>query len=183
MSNEIFIAKDWPHAPIHRINSDGIFMVTSGTFYKEHFFAGPERLTLLERTLLSLSKRHDWQLEAWSVFSNHYHFVGRNTAKSCDLGFLLKHIHADSARELNRLDGTVGREVWFNFWDTKLTFERSYLARLNYVHQNPVKHGLVYRASNYPWCSAAWFERTASAATVKTIYSFETDKVHVIDDF
>jgi len=29
----------------------------------------------------------------------------------------------------------------------------------------------------------AWFERTASAATVKTIYSFKTDKVHVIDDF
>jgi hypothetical protein len=23
--------KDWPHAPIHRINSDGIYMVTGAT--------------------------------------------------------------------------------------------------------------------------------------------------------
>ncbi len=81
------------------------------------------------------------------------------------------------------LDQTVGRKVWYNYWDTKLTFERSYLARLNYVHQNPVKHGLVRVASQYPWCSAAWFERTASPATVKTIYSFKTDKVKIDDDY
>src|SRR6185295_13265442 len=41
------------------------------------------------------------------------------------------------------IDNATGRQVWYNFWDTKLTFENSYLARLNYVHQNPVKHGLV----------------------------------------
>jgi hypothetical protein len=29
----------------------------------------------------------------------------------------------------------------------------------------------------------AWFERTASAAQVKTIYRFKTDKVEVADDF
>jgi len=32
-----------------------------------------------------------------------------------------------------------GRTVWFQFWDTKLTYERSYLARLNYVHQKTPK--------------------------------------------
>ena len=30
--------KDWPHAPIHRINSDGIYMVTGATLHKEHVF-------------------------------------------------------------------------------------------------------------------------------------------------
>ena len=35
---------------------------------------------------------------------------------------------------------------------------KSYLARLNYVHQNPVKHGLVRVANQYRWCSAAWLE-------------------------
>ena len=63
------------------------------------------------------------------------------------------------------------------------TYEKSYLARLNYVHQNPVKHGLVGVANQYPWCSAAWFERTASAAQVRTIYSFKTDQVSVTDDY
>ncbi len=79
--------------------------------------------------------------------------------------------------------GKAGRTVWFNFWDTNLTYERSYWARLNYVHQNPVKHGLVSMANQYPWCSAAWFERTASPATVKTIYGFKTDNLAIYDEF
>jgi putative transposase len=46
-----------------------------------------------------------------------------------------------------------------------------------------VKHGLVARASLYPWYSAAWFERTARAAQVKTIYGFKLDKVKVYDEY
>jgi putative transposase len=73
--------------------------------------------------------------------------------------------------------------VWFNFWDTKLTYERSYLARLSYVHRNPVKHGLVMVANQYQWCSAAWFERIGTPAMIKTIYGFKIDALNVQDDF
>jgi putative transposase len=54
---------------------------------------------------------------------------------------------------------------------------------LNYVHQNPVRHGLVPAANQYPWCSAAWFERTATPAMVKSIYRFKVDSVSVVDDY
>jgi putative transposase len=46
-----------------------------------------------------------------------------------------------------------------------------------------VKHGLVPVANQYPWCSAAWFERTASASMVNSIYRFKIDRVQVKDDF
>jgi putative transposase len=168
MSEQSLITKDWPHAPVHRLGAHGVFIVTAATLYKEHLFAGNERLDMLESSLLSLAKMYLWQLEAWAVFSNHYHFVGRDTDTSKHLRTFLKHLHSETASKLNDLDRAPGRQVWFNFWDTKLTYERSYLARLNYVHQNPVKHGLVSVANQYPWCSAGWFERTASAATVRT---------------
>jgi len=38
-------------------------------------------------------------------------------------------------------------------------------------------------ANQYNWCSAAWFERTASPATVKTIYGFNIDNLEIYDDF
>ena len=38
-------------------------------------------------------------------------------------------------------------------------------------------------ANQYPWCSAAWFERTASPAMVKSIYRFKVDQVKVYDEF
>jgi putative transposase len=165
------------------MDSDGIYIVTAGTLNKTHLFSDADKLTLLEQNLLQLAKHYQWQLEAWAVFTNHYHFVARNNRDSAGLMKLLKHLHADSAREINRVDGKVGRTVWFNFWDTKLTYERSYLARLNYVHQNPVKHGLVVKANQYRWCSAAWFERVAAPAIVKTIYGFKTDNLKIHDDF
>ena|SRR5262245_50257424 len=177
------IKKDWPHAPVHRLDTSGIYMVTGATLRKSHLFINPERLSLLEDYLLSLAKKHHWQLEAWAVFSNHYHFVARSESASSDLGDFLTELHRTTARELNRLDGIIGRSVWFNFWETKLTFQRSYLARLNYVHQHAVKHRIVAVANQYPWCSASWFERTVSQPTVKTIYSFKTDKLIIDDDY
>ena len=177
------VARDWPHAPVHRLDSAGIYIVTAATLNKLPLFRNATALTSLETQLLSLSKRYHWQLEAWAVFSNHYHFVARSYNEPNNLKEFLKHLHTDSARELNQLDNRAGRSVWFNFWDTKLTYERSYLARLNYVHQNPVRHGLVPVASQYQWCSAAWFERTASPAMVRTIYGFKIDTVNVKDDF
>ena len=175
-------SKDWPHAPIHRLDSSGIYMVTGTTVNKEHVFATAEKLSLVEDELLTLAKIYEWQLEAWAVFANHYHFVARGSEEG-SLKKFLQHLHSNTARKTNRLDDTAGRQVWYNFWDKKLTFERSYLARLNYIHQNAVKHGLVWVANQYPWCSASWFERTASPATIKTIYSFKVDQLKIDDDY
>jgi putative transposase len=82
---------------------------------------------------------------------------------------MLKVLHVKTAEWVNGLDHTPGRQVWFNFRDMRLTYQKSYLARLNYFHQNPVRHGLVAVANQYPFCSARWFERTASEAMVKSI--------------
>ena len=120
------------------------------------------------------------------MFSNHYHFVGHSPPQAPDassLSDMLSILHVKTAEWTNRLDRTPGRQVWFNFRETRLTHQRSYLARLNYVHQNAVKHGLVPVANQYPWCSAAWFERTASVTIVKSIYRFKWDRISVQDDF
>ncbi len=175
--------KPWPHAPVHKLTEHGVYFATAGTLGKARLFAGDARLALLENHLLAKANLYHWQIEAWAVFANHYHFVARGCPESANLGKFLKHLHSDTARELNRLDGQPKRKVWHNFRETKLTYERSYLARLNYVHQNAVKHGLVLVANQYRWCSAAWFERVATTAMVQTIYNFKTDSLEVEDDF
>ena len=92
-------------------------------------------------------------------------------------------LQTKTAHWVNGLDNSLGRQVWFNFWETRLTYQRSYLARLNYVHQNAVKHGIVLAANQYPWCSAGWFERSASRAMVDAVYRFKVDSVKVKDGF
>jgi putative transposase len=176
----------WPHAPTHQLNTRGTYFVTAATYNKEHHFRGTKRLRVLHRGLLTVAQQFGWRLEAWAVFSNHYHFVAHSPADASDatnLPDMLSLLHVKTAGWINRLDRSPGRQVWFNFRDTRLTHQRSYLARLNYVHQNAVKHGLVPVANQYRWCSAAWFERTASAAIVKSIYRFKWDRISVRDDF
>jgi putative transposase len=176
----------WPHAPTHQLATRGTYFVTASTYEKEHHFRGARRLGVLNRGLLTVTAQFGWQLEAWAVFSNHYHFVAHSPATASDassLSAVLGFLHVKTAEWINKLDEVAGRKVWFNFWETRLTHQRSYLARLNYVHQNAVKHGLVPVACQYPWCSAAWFERTASPAMVKAIYRFKVDRVSVLDDF
>ena len=176
----------WPHAPVHRLGEAGTYMITAGTYLKEHLFRSPLKLSFLQDRLLQFSAEAGWRLEAWAVFSNHYHFIAQSPAladSAQGLHDLVHRLHNRSSQWLNHEDGTPGRKVWHNFWDTRLTFTNSYLARLQYVHQNPVKHRLVANASLYPWCSAGWLERTASKAMVKALERFQTDKVKVVDEF
>jgi putative transposase len=176
-------SKDWPHAPIHRLAGKGTYIVTAGTLNKERLFRDTPALDMLESELLRKAKEYHWQIEAWAVFSNHYHFVAHALRDARTLRPMLTHLHADTARTLNRWQSELERQVWYNFWETELTYEKSYLARLNYVHQNAVRHRLAPVANQYRWCSAAWFERTATPAQVKTIYSLKTDRITIVDDF
>ncbi len=161
-------------------------MVTAATYNKVHHFKGRERLEVLHRGLLKVTQERDWRLEAWAVFSNHYHFIAHSpegAGSSDSLRTMLGRLHEKTAKWINKLDGEPERKVWHNYWETRLTYEGSYRARLNYVHGNAVRHGLVLVANQYPWCSAGWFERVATPAQVQSIYALKTDQLRVGDDY
>jgi putative transposase len=179
-------AHSWPHAPEHRLAGQGAYIVTAGTFRKEHFFADGPKLAALHNGLLKYAQKYHWRLQAWAVFPNHYHFVGTSPPdedNANSLSTFIQELHRKSATWLNKEDEISGRKVWHNYWETHLTFEASYYARLNYVHQNAVHHGLTSVASDYPYCSARWFEKKAPKPVQNTIASFKTDQIKIIDDF
>ncbi|HVR39601.1 MAG TPA: hypothetical protein VMU84_10940, partial [Thermoanaerobaculia bacterium] len=54
---------------------------------------------------------------------------------------------------------------------------------LRYTHENAVHHRLVTLATQYPWCSASWFERTAPQNFAQTVGRMKIDALKVFDDF
>jgi len=157
-----------------------VYFVTARTLYQIQHFKSAARLTWVRDRLLQHAATYQWRMEAWAVLSNHYHFIahspsGEGAAES--LGKLLKHLHADVTRHINKLDGVEGRKIWHNYRETHLTFQKSYLARLHYTHHNPVHHGLVALAADYEWCSAREFEHACTPAWVKTIAAFQYDEI------
>jgi putative transposase len=158
-------------------------MVTSGTYLKRPWFRGTERLRLLCDALLRLTSEYGWNLQAWAVFANHYHFVALSPADGESLRKLIKRLHSETALALNQADAAQGRRVWFQYWETSLTYQKSYFARLSYVHRNAVHHALVREPSLYPWCSAGWFQHRATASFYKTVMRFGIERLRVPDDF
>jgi len=146
--------KSWPHAPPHWLVEPGMYMVTASTY---------------------------WQLHAWVVLHEHYHFLAASPDDPRTLRRLINKLHMVTAKAFNREDGTPGRRVWFQYWETRITYQKSYLARLKYIHFNPVKHGLVDNPLNYPWSSARWFVQHASPAMVQVVERFKIDRVKVFE--
>jgi REP element-mobilizing transposase RayT len=104
----------WPHAPTHQLSNRGAYFVTAGTYLKAHYFFTPQRLDVLHRGLLSVTRDFSWDLEAWAVFSNHYHFVAhspRNSEDANSLSQMLGLLHARTAGWINRLDGEPKRKA------------------------------------------------------------------------
>jgi putative transposase len=173
----------WPHAPSRRGLPPGAYVVTAGTYLKQRLLDSDKKLDLHLDLLHQLALEFGWQLEAWAVLSNHYHFVGHKPEAGASLKEFLGKLHSCSSRELNRLDQLSGRKVWYSYFDKHLTFETSYLARLNYVHNNPVRHQVVEDARAYRWCSAEWFFQRADEPFYKTVSNFKYDEVSMYDDY
>lgn len=173
----------WPHAPMHSFPGQGVYMVTAGTFHKRCLLNTPEKLTLIRNLLFKYAEQLQWKLQAWAIMANHYHFIASSPENAESLRSLIGKLHEYSAKKLNQIDASPGRKVWHNYWDTRITHQTSCFARLRYVHQNPVHHGIVDNASNYRWCSQAWLEHNTDRAFVHTLARFKTDRINVADDF
>lgn len=169
------------HAPPHWLFEQGIYMVTAGTFKKLPHWSTPERRDFLLDSLFARAAEFGWQLQAWAVLPNHYHFVAKSPEDAGTLSRFLSKLHMTTAKQLNEWDGTPGRKVWYQYWDSCITFERAYLARLNYVHHNPAHHGLTDDARDYRWCSAKWFSEHASTEFRASVEACKT--IEVADDF
>lgn len=175
----------WPHAPLHIFRETGTYIITGATYQKEHFFNTRKKLDLLQNRLIELVLETDLSMYAWAIFSNHYHFLinikSMEDIKSIPI--LMKRLHGSTAVQLNKMDNESGRKIWHQYWDTRITNEKSYYARLKYVMQNPVRHGLVEDAKDYDWCSANWFEKNTTSQFQNTVRSFEIDRVCLSDSY
>jgi len=160
-----------------------MYIVTGAILHNEHLLTENKRKEFVLQTIIERAKLLHWNLQAWAVLNNHYHFIGQVPEVATTLEKLIRQVHSITAIEINRWDNTPGRQVRFDYWDSCLTYERSYLARLHYVHMNPVKHGFTDNAINYPFGSYRWFVEQGDEALKQQVFAQPIDRVKIFDDF
>jgi putative transposase len=177
------IYKVYLHNPPHYFVPNAMYMITGVILHKQHLLSEDKRKVFFLRTLFERAELFTWNLEAWSVLNNHYHFIAQAPEDSTTLAKLIQQVHSITAIQINRWDNINGRQVWQNYWDTCITYEKSYLARLRYIHENPVKHGLVENSIDYPFCSYKWFIEQGDNDMKEQVVNQPIDQINVFDDF
>lgn len=148
------ILKRAPHNPPHLFMPNTAYMLTASIYQHEPLMFSPKRKMEWIASFLNAAEIYQWQVIAWVILHDHYHAVVQSPDHAESLTKFVGSYHKFTARKWNDEENSVGRKVWWNYWDTCLCSEHDFYTRLRYVFWNPVKHGLSnspeeYKFSNY----------------------------------
>ena len=150
-------AKPW-HALPHLIADDQTYIITGTCYEHAAFLHSAARRREWEDKLLALLEKAGAQTFAWCVLPNHYHVLAR-----LDLpvfGRAIGRLHNGTSTQWNREDQRARRKVWHSYCERALRSERHFYVSMNYIHANPVKHGLVQRAHDWATSSVHFYLET-----------------------
>jgi len=145
------------HRPSHLYLDNTIYFITASTMKRSSaiycaFEMDDAKLTSFASLLQELVRFYELELIGWVILRNHYHLLLK-VAKALSLPNFIKSLHGKSAFQFNKIDKRLGRKVWYQYWDTCIRDDATMYTRLNYMHNNPVKHGYVKELANYKYSS------------------------------
>ena len=114
---------------------------------------------LLRDAIHAVWRTHPFDIHAWVVLPDHLHCVIRLPENDADFALRWRLIKARFSRELPSIEfRSRSRErrgergIWQRrYWEHLIRDEEDYRAHMDYVHMNPMKHGLVERVVDWPY--------------------------------
>lgn len=84
---------------------------------------------------------------AWVVLSDHFHIILTIQAESPSE--TLRRLKLSFSRKFRKHSGHCGRVWQYRFWDHIIRDQDDLNHHIDYIHYNPVKHGIVRRPLDY----------------------------------
>jgi putative transposase len=157
--NKMEIYKIYSNNPPHLFRKNSKYFITAATYKKIHYFKSDESKQIILDSILDTFSKFNWIIENWVILDNHYHLMADVKDNPNDLSRIIKNIHRFTAIQIkkNNPQAKQAEKIWYNYWDTCITYEKSYLARINYIWHNPVKHGYVENPED--WKFGSYYSR------------------------
>jgi putative transposase len=140
-------------------NPDDIFFLTIVTADRFPFFCDPTRLEVVKNAVKRARVRHGVRFKAWVILPNHLHWlmVPGKADYSKVISFFKRSVGA-SMRNRGLSNG-VGYLWQDRFWEHTIRDDDDYWNSVEYIHYNPVKHGLVKSPAAWEYSSFREFVR------------------------
>lgn len=117
------------------------------------------RIDVLRDVVKIIRKSHPFRIHGWVVLPDHLHCVLELPPDDVDFALrwrLIKMGFSKALPKVERLSSVRAkrgeRGIWQRrYWEHLIRDEADYRAHMDYVHINPVKHGLVGRVADWPY--------------------------------
>ena len=112
----------------------------------------------LRESVISVRRRHPFSIHGWVVLPDHLHCVIELPSNDADFATRWRLIKMGFSKALPPLErrsrvriNRGERGIWQRrYWEHLIRDEADFRAHMDYVHINPVKHGLVERVRDWP---------------------------------
>jgi REP-associated tyrosine transposase len=118
-----------------------------------------KHIDLLRRAVSSVRKAHPFIIHGWVVLPDHLHCVIELPQNDADFATRWRLIKMGFSKGLPRTEKRSvvrvhrgERGIWQRrYWEHLIRDERDFSAHMDYVHINPLKHGLVKFVTDWPY--------------------------------
>ena len=136
-----------------------------------------DEIDLLRDVINKVKKQHPFKLNAMVVLPDHLHVIWTLPVNDHEYatrwmliksGFsrqIPKHERINKSRQMKGERGIWQRR----YWEHLFRDEKDYENHVNYIHYNPVKHGYVKRAADWPYSS---IHRYISEGTINQAWGY-----------
>lgn len=147
----------------------GTYFFTVVTFQRRPILTSEPARRILHQAWLEVAERMPFKTIAVCLLPDHLHCIWRLPGGDADYSMRWKEIKRRFTMQYLKEVGPGGelnasrvkrREaaIWQRrFWEHTIENEEGLEAHLDYIHYNPIKHGLVERALDWPYSSFARF--------------------------
>ncbi|HLY44584.1 MAG TPA: transposase [Stellaceae bacterium] len=126
------------------------------------------QIEALREAVRQVRRRSPFAIDAWVVLPDHMHCLWTLPPDDCDFSGrwrALKKAFSKSLPDTEPRSPVMIRRgergIWQRrYWEHTIRDERDYAAHMDYIHFNPVKHGLVEGSEEWPFSS---FRRCVAA--------------------
>lgn len=194
------------HRPLHLELENEIYFLTARCYNKINYFLGREKIIL--EILNNLIKESGFSLYAFAIMQNHYHLLlklgckdgllsvtpkddpeswndKKQSVNKNKISYLARRLNSLIAKKLNEIDDTKARSIFYQYWDWCIRSENDFFKIFNYIHQNPIKHGLVRNfeeLEKFDFCSYKyWLEKKGKDFLFDCFYYYPANDLDIED--
>lgn len=139
--------------PSRVISPKGTYFITFPTFRRTRLFVVEDYAKLFLKTLYSYNRQGAFFLHAFVLMPEHVHLL-ITPAPDKTLERVVQLIKGGYSHDFG-LNFGKKKEIWQRgFTDHRIRNPQDFALHHGYIHQNPVKRGLVESSAEYKFCSA-----------------------------